>query len=83
MLVTLFKALINVYSWVVSPWLGQRCRFVPTCSEYAHQALGQHGCFKGVFLMIKRLNRCHPWGGSGYDPVPGCECSIKPEQDHR
>ena len=46
------------------------CRFIPTCSEYAVQALKKHGPFKGLYLAIKRILRCHPWGGSGYDPVP-------------
>jgi len=65
-----FKSIIKLYYWVVSPWLGTRCRFVPSCSEYANQALENHGAIKGILLTSKRICRCHPWGGSGYDPVP-------------
>jgi len=70
MLVSLFQALIKLYSWTISPLLGTRCRFAPSCSQYAHQALEQHGAAKGLWLTSKRLCRCHPWGGEGYDPVP-------------
>lgn len=62
--------LIWVYQRIVSPWLKPRCRFMPTCSEYTKQALCQHGCVRGCVLGMMRLLRCHPWGGSGYDPVP-------------
>ena len=54
----------------VSPWLGPNCRFDPTCSEYAIEALETHGAWRGSLLTLRRLSRCHPWGGSGYDPVP-------------
>jgi hypothetical protein len=50
--------------------LGPKCRYTPTCSEYTVQALKKHGLFKGGWLAIKRISSCHPWGGSGYDPVP-------------
>jgi putative membrane protein insertion efficiency factor len=64
-------ALIKLYQWVISPILGpNKCRFMPTCSHYAAQALKKHGPFKGTWLAIKRISRCHPWGGKGYDPVP-------------
>jgi putative membrane protein insertion efficiency factor len=76
MLVAFLQALIRLYSWVLSPLLGNRCRFAPSCSEYAHQALQQHGAVKGLYLTINRLSRCHPWGGEGLDPVPDI-----PEQD--
>ncbi|HLF45609.1 MAG TPA: membrane protein insertion efficiency factor YidD [Chitinophagaceae bacterium] len=65
-----FIALIKIYQWVISPLLGPKCRFTPTCSQYAAEALKKHGVIKGVWLAIKRIFRCHPWGGNGYDPVP-------------
>lgn len=61
---------IRFYQIAISPLLGPSCRFTPTCSEYARQALIKHGPFKGLWLAIRRILRCHPWGGSGYDPVP-------------
>ena len=63
--------LVRIYSYVISPLLGVNCRYQPTCSEYAVEALRQHGAFRGTALAAKRIGRCHPWGGSGYDPVPG------------
>ena len=63
--------LVKLYRLAISPWLGMNCRFQPTCSEYAIEALQKHGVFKGSWLAAKRIGRCHPWGGSGYDPVPG------------
>jgi putative membrane protein insertion efficiency factor len=65
-----FIVLIRIYQWVISPWLGPKCRFMPTCSHYAAEALQKHGVWKGLGLAIKRISRCHPWGSSGYDPVP-------------
>lgn len=62
--------LVQLYRIAISPWLGANCRFQPTCSEYTLQALRQHGAFRGSCLAAKRIGRCHPWGGSGYDPVP-------------
>ena len=61
---------IRFYQIAISPLLGPSCRFTPTCSEYARQAIVKHGPFKGLWLAVRRLLRCHPWGGSGYDPVP-------------
>lgn len=61
---------IRFYQLYLSPLLGPSCRFTPTCSEYARQALLKHGPFKGLYLAVRRILRCHPWGGSGYDPVP-------------
>ena len=66
----LLLALIRVYQKYVSPAFPPRCRFIPTCSQYAVEALKKYGPFKGLYLTVKRLLRCHPWGGSGYDPVP-------------
>jgi len=65
-----FIALIKLYQWIISPILGPKCRFTPSCSHYAIQALKKHGLVKGLWLAMKRISRCHPWGGSGYDPVP-------------
>ncbi len=62
--------LIRIYQWVISPVLGPKCRYQPTCSHYAIEALKKHGPFKGFWLAIRRIARCHPWGGSGWDPVP-------------
>ena len=64
------QGLVQVYRYTLSPLLGPRCRFDPGCSEYCLQALGRHGALRGSWLTLKRLARCHPWGGSGYDPVP-------------
>ncbi len=61
---------IRFYQMAISPLLGPSCRYTPTCSEYARQAIVKYGPFKGLWLAVKRLLRCHPWGGSGYDPVP-------------
>ena len=69
-LVTILLLPIWVYQKAISPYTPPSCRFTPTCSEYARQALLKHGPIKGVWLAIKRISRCHPWGGSGYDPVP-------------
>ena len=54
---------------LISPWLGNRCRFVPTCSDYAKQALDQHDVFTATVMTAKRICRCHPWGDHGFDPV--------------
>ncbi len=61
---------IRFYQLCISPLLGPSCRFTPTCSEYARQAILKHGPIKGLGLAIWRILRCNPWGGSGYDPVP-------------
>ncbi len=62
--------LIRFYQRYISPLTPPSCRFTPTCSQYALEAIRRHGPFKGGWLTLKRLSRCHPWGGSGYDPVP-------------
>jgi hypothetical protein len=61
---------IRLYQICISPLLPPSCRFTPTCSQYAIEALRKHGPVRGLWLTVKRLLRCHPWGGSGYDPVP-------------
>ncbi len=58
------------YRACISPMLPPSCRFTPTCSQYALEALRKHGAVKGMWLAVRRILRCHPWGGSGYDPVP-------------
>jgi putative membrane protein insertion efficiency factor len=63
-------SLIRVYQWVISPLLPRSCRFAPSCSEYAAEAIQRHGALAGFWLTARRLLRCHPWGGDGYDPVP-------------
>jgi putative membrane protein insertion efficiency factor len=66
----LLKLLVRAYQLIISPNLPQSCRYTPTCSQYTIEALEKHGPIKGLFLSIKRILSCHPWGGSGYDPVP-------------
>lgn len=61
---------IRLYRAFLSPLLPPSCRFTPTCSQYAIEALRKHGPLRGLWLTLRRLLRCHPWGGSGYDPVP-------------
>jgi putative membrane protein insertion efficiency factor len=63
-------ALIRAYRYLLSPWLGNQCRFYPSCSCYAIEALEQHGAIKGLWLSGHRLLRCNPWHGGGHDPVP-------------
>ncbi len=65
-----FILLIKIYQKIISPLIGPKCRFTPTCSNYAVEALKKYGVFKGSWLAVKRIAKCHPWGGSGYDPVP-------------
>lgn len=65
--------LVWLYRTAVSPLLGANCRFQPSCSEYATEALHVHGGIRGGWLVLKRIGRCHPWGGAGYDPVPDAE----------
>ena len=62
--------LIRGYQLIISPILGSNCRFMPTCSEYAMESLRSYGLIKGFYLTIKRIGKCHPWGGHGYDPIP-------------
>ncbi len=63
-------ALIKLYRLVLSPWIGNQCRFYPSCSHYAEEAIHNHGALKGGFLTLRRLGRCHPWHEGGCDPVP-------------
>ncbi|MGE0666113.1 MAG: membrane protein insertion efficiency factor YidD [Sphingomonadales bacterium] len=61
---------VRFYRYFISPLLPPSCRYTPTCSEYALQALAAHGPFRGTWLALRRLARCHPWGGHGHDPIP-------------
>lgn len=65
-----FILLIKLYQLILSPWMGQKCRYTPTCSQYGIEALKKYGPVRGLWMTIKRLSRCHPWGGHGYDPLP-------------
>lgn len=66
----IFIFLIKFYKNIISPYTPRSCRYEPSCSSYSLEAIKKHGPFKGLFLSIKRILSCHPWGGSGYDPVP-------------
>ncbi|SOC17641.1 hypothetical protein SAMN05877809_109125 [Rhodobacter sp. JA431] len=78
---------VRFYRLVLSPLLGSNCRYQPTCSSYALEALERHGALKGGWLAAKRILSCNPWGGSGYDPVPGSDpnhdarCGCKDHSD--
>jgi uncharacterized protein len=72
----LLLTLVKAYRLLLSPWLGSACRFEPTCSAYALQALEQHGAAAGSYLAGKRLLRCHPWCAGGHDPVPAAKPDI-------
>ncbi|MDO5530434.1 membrane protein insertion efficiency factor YidD [Sutterella sp.] len=78
--------LIRLYQITLSPWIGRECRFLPTCSNYAIEAIERHGAFRGGWMTLTRLLRCHPFGGRGYDPVPErfrwrCWCRDCSEKD--
>lgn len=62
--------ILRMYQVVLSPFLMNSCRFTPTCSQYGVEAVTKHGSLKGIWLTFRRILKCHPWGGSGYDPVP-------------
>jgi uncharacterized protein len=66
----LFLLLIKLYQYLISPILGQSCRFNPSCSQYGIEAIQKHGPFKGGWITLKRIARCNPWGSHGHDPVP-------------
>jgi putative membrane protein insertion efficiency factor len=66
----LLLAVIRGYRFLLSPWWGNQCRFTPSCSEYAMQAIQEHGSMRGSWLALRRIGRCHPWHAGGFDPVP-------------
>ena len=67
---SVFLALIRAYQYLLRPMLGANCRFAPSCSDYAQEAITRHGAFQGAWLALKRVGRCHPYHPGGYDPVP-------------
>ena len=69
-LTIILLAVISFYQNLISPFFAPRCRFSPTCSQYSKESIKNHGPFKGLILTFKRIVKCHPWGGSGYDPIP-------------
>ena len=77
---TILSVLIHGYRLFISPWIGPRCRFLPTCSDYALDALARHGAIRGGWLTVRRLARCQPLGGSGFDPVPDARGTSAPYQ---
>ena len=68
-------AIIKGYQYLISPFLGQNCRFEPTCSSYAYEAIVEHGLVKGGYLAIRRILKCHPFHEGGFDPVPPGKCN--------
>jgi len=80
---TLLKALLRGYRYLISPLLGPSCRFYPSCSCYAEEAIEQHGALKGCYLTARRLLRCHPWHAGGYDPVPPPVANSAASPPHR
>jgi uncharacterized protein len=67
---SLLVFIIKIYQYMISPWLGQNCRFYPSCSNYSKESIEVHGPIKGLWLTLKRLVKCHPFCNGGYDPVP-------------
>lgn len=66
----LLVGVVKAYQLILSPMLGQQCRFYPTCSQYAIEAIRKHGAFLGAYFTVRRLLRCHPWHAGGHDPIP-------------
>lgn len=77
MLTKFLIGVVRFYQAAISPWLPPSCRYTPTCSAYAIDALRSHGAGRGSWLALRRIGRCHPWGGHGFDPVP----SLRPTDD--
>lgn len=68
--IKILVGMVRLYQGMISPYLGAKCRYDPTCSQYAVEALNKHGVLRGGWLSTKRICSCHPWGGKGFDPVP-------------
>ncbi len=81
LLARVFALPVRAYRLLFSPWVGHNCRYQPTCSAYALEALEKHGGVKGAWLALRRISRCHPWGRCGYDPVPAPKTSSSESQD--
>jgi uncharacterized protein len=79
----LLIGLVKLYQWLISPLLGSRCRFYPTCSHYAIEALQQHGALRGSWLTLMRLGRCHPFHPGGFDPVPPSSAPVLRVQERQ
>jgi uncharacterized protein len=82
----LLLAIIRAYQFLLSPWVGNQCRFYPTCSHYAAEAIDRHGALCGSWLALRRISKCHPWHPGGMDPVPEqptCGCSGKHREPPR
>ncbi len=78
----LLLAIIRAYQFLLSPWVGNQCRFYPTCSHYAAEAIERHGAARGSWLALRRIGRCHPWHPGGMDPVQeSCSCANHPQSD--
>lgn len=75
---TVLLALIRVYQYTLRPFLGAHCRFAPSCSEYAYEAVSTHGALRGAWLALKRVARCHPYHPGGHDPVPAASRKSPP-----
>lgn len=69
-IISILIFLIKIYQWLISPLLKTNCRYLPTCSEYSIESLKKHGIIKGIYLSLKRILNCHPFGDEGFDPVP-------------
>lgn len=83
-LVELLRSVLRAYQLVLSPMIGPACRFAPSCSEYAREALRNHGLLRGSELAARRLARCHPWNEGGVDPVPPAAAApVDPPHEHR
>lgn len=72
------RALITIYQYTFSAITGPHCRYHPTCSAYAKQAIETHGALRGTWMAVRRIGRCHPWGGCGHDPVPPASAAKEP-----
>lgn len=77
-----FLFLIRAYQLLLSPWLGHQCRFSPSCSHYAIEAITVHGPWRGTLLAARRIGRCHPWHAGGYDPVPPTTRAARSSSHH-